>query len=44
MNGKAYQKRDYMAAAVFSFTTAVRLAVGLLILKSNCKCNGSEGF
>lgn len=44
MNCKAYQRCDYIEAAIFSITTAVRLAVGLLVLKSNCKCNGSESF
>lgn len=44
MNGKAYQKHDYVAAAIFSFTTAVWLAFELLNLKNNYKCNGSEGF
>lgn len=44
MNGKTYQKRDYVAAAIFSFTTAVRLAVGLLVVKIIASAGGPEGL
>ena len=44
MNGKTYQKHDYVAAAIFSITTAVRLAIGLFFLKNNYKCKVSKGF
>lgn len=41
---KTYQRRDYVAAVMFSFTTAVRLAIGLIVVKVIANVGGPEGF
>lgn len=44
MKDKTYQKRDYIAAAIFSLTTAVRLSTGLIVIKIIANVGGPEGL
>lgn len=44
MKAQTFQRRDFVAAAIFALTTAVRLAVGLLIVKIIANVGGPEGL
>lgn len=44
MRVKNYQKRDYIAAILFSLTTAVRLGLGLVVVKIIASEGGPEGM
>jgi O-antigen/teichoic acid export membrane protein len=44
LSAENYQKRDYIAAILFGLTTAVRLGLGLVVIKIIAELGGPEGM